>query len=341
LSPLILQGRLERVKLMRHHTVMLFALWAAAALAVGAVIQAVCVRRDRRRFPPPGRLVGGLHVREAGDGLPPVIFEAGIAASSSNWSALQSAAAAHARTYSYDRPGVGWSPPQRRAGGSLGAMADGLHRLTRALEIPRPFVIVGHSFGTYIARVYSHRYRDDVAALILVDPVTPEEWMRPGRAERLRLWRAAGWARLAALAAPFGLIRLGLWGVLRRGGGNAGPLGVIPTMRRIAGEVAKLPPDVVPALRARWSEPRFFTTMARYIQSLPSCAAEAASQPIPAGVPVTVLSSARQSRDQLAAHAAFATRHLVVEGTGHWIHLDHPALVVCEIRNVIDQNRKK
>src|SRR4029453_3727834 len=94
-------------------------------------------------------------------------------------------------------------------------------------------------------------------------------------------WRAAGWAWLAALAAPFGLIRLGLWGVLRRGGGNAGPLGVIPTMRRIAGETAKLPPEVVPALRARWSEPQFFTTMARYIRSLPSCAEEGARQPIP------------------------------------------------------------
>jgi len=319
---------------------MLFALWALAGLAAGAVIQAVCVRRDRRRFPPPGRLTGGLHVREAGNGLPPVVFEAGIAASSSNWSAIQSAVATFARTYSYDRPGVGWSPPQPGVG-SLAAMADGLHRLTRALDVPRPFVIVGHSFGTYIARVYAHRFRDDVAALILIDPVTPEEWTHPGGAARRRLWRAAGWAWLAALVAPFGLIRLGLWGVLRRGGGNAGPLGVVPTMRRIAGETAKLPPEVVPALRARWSEPQFFTTMARYIRSLPSCAEEAARQPIPAGVPVTVLSSARQSPDQLAAHAAFATRHLVVEGTGHWIHLDHPAVVVREVRNAIDQNRKK
>jgi pimeloyl-ACP methyl ester carboxylesterase len=340
LVPFILQAALERVKVMRHHTVMVFAVFAAAILATGATIQAVSVRRDRRHFRAPGRLVERLHVRDAGSGEPPVVFEAGISASSSNWSGLQSAVASVTRTISYDRPGVGWSPAQS-TGCSLGVMVNALHRLTRALELSRPFVIVAHSFGSYIARVYAHRFRDDVAALVLIDPVTPEEWTRPGWAARWRLWRSAGWAYVGAAAASVGLVRLGLWSVLRRGGGRPGPLGVSGTLRRIAGEVAKLPAEVVPALRARWSEPQFFTTMARSIRSLPSCAAEAARQPIPADVPVTVISSARHSREELDAHAAFATRHLIVEHTGHWIHLDHPAVVVAEIRNAIDQNLNK
>ena len=52
----------------------------AIVLAAGAVVQALCARTDRRRFSPPGRLVNGLHVRDVGTNGPPVVFEAGLAA---------------------------------------------------------------------------------------------------------------------------------------------------------------------------------------------------------------------------------------------------------------------
>jgi pimeloyl-ACP methyl ester carboxylesterase len=105
-------------------------------------------------------------------------------------------------------------------------------------------------------------------------------------------------------------------------------------MRRIAGEAAKLPPDLLPALRARWSEPRFFTMLAASVRAMPACAAEAARQPIPVGMPVTVLSGAHQPPALLEAHQALATRHVVVEGSGHWIHLDQPELVAEAIREI-------
>jgi pimeloyl-ACP methyl ester carboxylesterase len=313
---------------------MAVAVWAGAFVVLGALAQAICVRRDRRRFPPPGRIVNGRHVREVGRCGPVVAFEAGIAASSSNWHAVQSELAASARTFSYDRPGFGWSVPLRRTW-SLQTLTDDLHSLIRAIGVPRPLVLTGHSFGTYIVRVYAHRFPEDVAGLVLVDPVTPEEWMDPGWRGRARLRRAVLLAHVASVLARVGLVRLALWGLLRRGGGKAGPvLGLSRDLRRIASEVAKLSPDLVPALRARWSEPQFFTAMARYIRSLPACAAEAAGQPIPAGLPVTVFSGAHQSPERLAEHKAFATRHVVVEGSSHWIHLDRPRLVADAIRTM-------
>jgi pimeloyl-ACP methyl ester carboxylesterase len=308
--------------------------WLGAIFALGAVLQALCTRRDRLRFPPPGRIVDGRHVREVGSRGPAVAFEAGIAASSSNWHTVQAELAWSARTVSYDRPGFGWSAP-RRAPWSLETLTDDLHGLLRAIDVPRPLVLTGHSFGTYIVRVYAHRFPEDVRGLVLVDPVTPEEWMNPGWRDRTRLRRAVFFAHVASALARVGLVRLGLWALLRRGGGNAGPvLGLSPDMRRIAGEMAKLPPDLVPVLRARWSEARFFTGMAAYIRSLPACAAEAARHPIPAGLPVTVLSGAHQPPELLAAHKALATRHVVVDGSGHWIHLDRPDLVADEIRAI-------
>ena len=210
--------------------------WAAAILVICAILQAFYVRRDRRRFPPPGRLVNGRHVRQTGGSGPVVVFEAGIAASSSNWWPVQAMLAASTRTVSYDRPGLGWSTPSRGRW-TLRTLTDELHALIHALDLPRPLVLAGHSFGTYIVRVYTHRFPEDVAGLVLVDPVTPEEWANPGWRDRVRLRRAMFFAYLASVLALFGLVRVGLWGLLRRGGGNAGPvLGLSRDMRRIASE---------------------------------------------------------------------------------------------------------
>ena len=296
-------------------------------LVLGAVAQFVCVRRDRQRFPPIGRYVAGLHVHQAGTHGPAIVFEAGIAATCLNWIPVQAALSARAQTYSYDRAGLGWSP---RAGRdrSLHRITGDLHRLIHALGLPRPVVLVGHSFGTYVVRVYAHRFPDDVAALVLVDPVMPEEYSAPALRTRLRLLRATLLSYVAAGVAACGVARLGLWRLMRRGGGNPGPLlGLHPSMRRIAAEVSKLPADVTPAIRARWSEAGFYRELAAAIRSLPRCAAEAAAHPVPSRVPVIVLSGAHQSLETLAAHEARAARHIVVEGSAHWIHLDQPALV--------------
>ena len=307
------------------------ALWGLALPATGAMVQALCAWRDRRRFPPPGRLIDGLHVRCLGR-EPVAFFEAGIAASSANWGRAQAALEASAGSCSYDRRGFGWSAPAR-GDVTLRALTDDLRALLRAIPVRFPIVLIGHSFGSYIVRAYAHRFPEDVAGLVLIDPVASEELTQPGWRGRLRLERAIFFAHLARGLASIGLVRLGLWGLLRRGAGNAGPvLGLSPSLRRIAGEVAKLPPDVVAALRAQWSEPRFFERLAAYVRALPNCAAEIARCPLPAGLPVTVLSGAHQPPTILAAHRALATRHVVVNGSGHWIHLDHPQLVADEIR---------
>jgi pimeloyl-ACP methyl ester carboxylesterase len=299
----------------------------ATALVAGIVVQAICVRRDRRRFAPIGRLIDGLHVREAGRHGPSVVFEAGRAAGCLNWSRVQTALATRARTCSYDRAGLGWSRPAR-GDRSLRALTDDLHGLIHALELPAPLVLAGHSFGTFIVRVYAHRFPGEVSALVLVDPVTPEEFSNPTGRTRLRLWRAAAWSYAAAALAVCGLIRVGLWGLLRRGPGNPGPvLGMIPTFRRMAAEVGKLPREAIPELRARWSGATFFLELAASIRALPACAAEVSRQPVPHDMPVVVLSGAHRTPEHLIALEALATRHVIVQGSAHWIHLDQPSLV--------------
>jgi pimeloyl-ACP methyl ester carboxylesterase len=307
-------------------------------LLLGAGAQAFCVTRDRRRLRPPGRTASGLHVREAGTGSRVVVFEAGLAATSVNWSRVQQALGAQTRSVSYDRAGLGWSAPVD-APRSLQRWSDDLHRLIHALDLPRPLTLVGHSFGTFIIRVYASRFPQDVAALVFLDPVMPDEFSPLTWRMRVRLWRAAFFTEVTRACAFVGLVRLGLWGLLRRGEGNPGPLlGLSTTCRRIARELAKLPSEELPALRAHWSEPRFFRELAASIRAMPACAAEAAGHPVPSDIPLVVFSGGHQSPQSLAAHAAMSTRQIVVEGSAHWIHLDRPEFVADTILSLIPWN---
>jgi pimeloyl-ACP methyl ester carboxylesterase len=326
------------------------ALALVLVMVLMALVQALCARIDARKFPAPGRLadIGGarMHVQQSGEGHPPVVLEAGIAASSLSWSLVQPLLAAFTTTYSYDRAGFGWSVSDNSAY-SLSRMADDLHALLARLEVPAPYVLVAHSFGSYIATAFAQRYAGELAGVVLVDPLTPEEWVQPNRAQRWVLRRGVWFSRAGGALASVGVLRACLW-LLQRGNREA-PRGVLrffgaqatETVERILRELAKLPPDVVRLIRARWSTSKFFWTMAAYIQAVPRCAAELQGCVIPAQVPVTVLSGAHQPEVRLQEHAAIAARsahgrHLMAGKSAHWIHLDQPELVAEAVREMTD-----
>ena len=75
--------------------------------------------------------------------------------------------------------------------------------LARA-EIAPPYVLVGHSFGTLVARLFAARHRPDVAGLVLVDPAFPEDWVDPNPGERRRMRRGVRLCRYGAGAARIG-----------------------------------------------------------------------------------------------------------------------------------------
>jgi pimeloyl-ACP methyl ester carboxylesterase len=63
-----------------------------------------------------------------------------------------------------------------------------LHALLDAAKVHGPFVLVGHSIGGLLVRLYTEKYRKDVAGVVLVDP-THENGM-------LGSLRYGGWVRL-------------------------------------------------------------------------------------------------------------------------------------------------
>ena len=103
---------------------------------------------------------------------------------------------------------------------------------------------------------------------------------------------------------------------------------------RLVGEVRKMPAEVWPAVRAHWCLPRSFATMAEYLERLPENCRQAAVIELPPSLPITVISAGNTQNHIRAAHAAYATRHIVAADAGHWVQLDAPDLVVDEILQI-------
>jgi pimeloyl-ACP methyl ester carboxylesterase len=302
-----------------------------------AVVQALLAYRDRRRLRPPGTWVDGLHVLNMGAGLPAIVLEAGLANSCLSWSRVQPRLAQLTATYSYDRAGLGWSGGRGKAC-SLENLVRELHSLLDAIEVPRPFILVAHSFGGLIARCYASCFPLELTGLVLVDPATPEEWMSPNREQRWRLRRAIFFTRAAGVLACFGIVRFGLWLLLLRKKDKPGPISRFSTtLQRIRFELRKIPAELRPLVRAHWSRPGFYRAMAAYLKALPACAKSVASCALPAQLPVTVLSGAHQPSERLAEHAAVATRHIIASHSQHFVHLDEPDLVVNAIKEVLQR----
>jgi pimeloyl-ACP methyl ester carboxylesterase len=142
------------------------------AVLAGVTYQSVATALERRQFPYPGRLVdvGGhqLHIHCSGEGGPTVVLEAPAAGISVGWAWVQADLARTTRVCSYDRAGLGWS--EAGDGGYRAArVPDELHTLLERAGERGPFVIAGHELGASFARMYASRFRNDTAALVLVD----------------------------------------------------------------------------------------------------------------------------------------------------------------------------
>jgi pimeloyl-ACP methyl ester carboxylesterase len=126
-------------------------------------------------FPAPGRLidVGGwrLHLHCSGQkqsSRPTVILEAGAGDFSVDWSLVQPLVARFARVCSYDRAGAGWSDlgPRPR---TLRQQVWELHALLEKSGEKAPFVLVGHSYGGWLVRLFTEAYSADVSGVVLVE----------------------------------------------------------------------------------------------------------------------------------------------------------------------------
>src|SRR5690348_7809146 len=127
--------------------------------------------REQQVALPDGRRLRAVLAGDA-DG-PLVVFEAGMSAPAASWIHTQREVSSRARTLSYDRAGYGGSDvdPHER---TLERIVDDLTALLDAQGETAPVVLVGHSWGGPILRLFAERSPDRVAGLVFVDATVVE-----------------------------------------------------------------------------------------------------------------------------------------------------------------------
>lgn len=119
-----------------------------------------------------------------GAGSPTVVLDAGSPDSSTTWRWVQPQIAGVTRVCAYDRAGLGESSPAPPGRRTVKTQVDELRLLLKAARIPPPYVVIGHSWGGLLARVFAHAYPRETAGVVLVDATT-FPYLTPETAARL------------------------------------------------------------------------------------------------------------------------------------------------------------
>jgi len=133
---------------------------------------------------------GRLHIRCAGTGSPAIVIETGFQDFSFTWAEVQRKLAGITKVCVYDRAGYAWSDagPEPR---TLAQLNLELRELLRRQKVKPPYVLVGHSFGGNVVRSYAQIHPNEVAGVVLVDAVHPEQQISMGGGKTARLFELA------------------------------------------------------------------------------------------------------------------------------------------------------
>lgn len=333
------------------HFLAWFLVCALIGVLMGALYQALGMRRDRKRFPPPGRLVdvGGhrLHLLESGSGDATIVLEAGLMSTALSWSNLQRELARSYRVVSYDRAGLGWSDlgPMPRTADRI---VDELRTLLQRAAVPAPYVLVGHSFGGLTVPLFAVRFPDETAGMVLVDPVVPAEWNPPSEHDRKLTQIGAQVCRRAALLSRIGLIRFVAFLLTTSAAKVAAHLVRIISHGAPAesGAVsspwyAALPANERAMASIFWVQEKFALTIASQLENLPVSATQVVERDSVRDKPMVILSARTAPEHRREGHAAAAARtplgsHVIAEKSNHWIMQEEPELVIRAIERVVE-----
>ena len=167
--------------------------------------------------------IGGRRLRVVRTGevshQPLIVLECGAFGCAADWAVVQQRLADKGlRSLAYDRAGLGYSDPGPRPRDGR-AIATDLETLLARVGETGPLVLVGHSMGGLLLRVFVGRNRERVTGVVLVDALTPETLDAPEAARAINGFRHAmklvgRWSGIGFMT-PFALVvgdKIGLEG---------------------------------------------------------------------------------------------------------------------------------
>jgi pimeloyl-ACP methyl ester carboxylesterase len=261
-----------------------------------------------------------MYITCRGHGGPTVVLVGGYHTAANVWSArvpgsdrtpVLPGVGHFAHVCAYDRPGtlrnvglVSRSDPVPMPR-TTGDGVRELHALLRAADLPRPYVLVGHSLGGMIVRQYASTYPHQVAGLVLVDALNE------------RLARELGpeyWARYVA----FQYLPVSGFEDYR----DSEVFDFAASARQLRRAASRRP------LRAR---------LPVYVLSKGQSFGVPDEQ---LGFPLAALDGAWREAQDWLARLVPRTPHVIATESGHDIHVNDPQLVIKAIRQVLKRVRR-
>jgi pimeloyl-ACP methyl ester carboxylesterase len=331
----------------RRPVISAFVLFLAGVLATGPASQATAAQGATLAAPSPVATgdfsglvdIGGrkLYLECRGQGSPTVILEAGAYGRADVWSRdnlhpagartmVLPGVAAFTRVCAYDRPGTigevnpdldphgppffpSRSDPVPQPRTTREKVAD-LHALLHAADIRGLYVLVAHSAGGLVVRLYASMYPDEVVGMVLLDSTHEDVWLRFQEA-----LTPAQWAEFEALTVTN---RKLLYAYPEAERWYTAPLADDATTGQVRQSRANKPLRPMPLVVLAHGIP-----FAAPFSGFPSDKMEG------------IMTALQEDLAKLVpnAHYAIATK------SGHNIHQDQPELVVAAIREVVDAVR--
>jgi len=126
-----------------------------------------------------------LHLECYGSKSPSIIVQSGFNGygSEGHWGAVVERISEKNRICIYDRAHMGKSDKLTESN-TINDTSRQLHTLLNNVGVKPPYIMVGHSYGSYPVRAFNHLYPKEVAAILLIDPTQYGQW-----ADRIGKWR--------------------------------------------------------------------------------------------------------------------------------------------------------
>ncbi|MGP3779569.1 alpha/beta fold hydrolase [Halanaerobium saccharolyticum] len=116
-----------------------------------------------------------IYCKHCQNGQPTVIFESGLGDDSSTWKEIQDEISSITSTFSYDRAGTGKSESRDGPKSGIDIVQD-LTKIVDNRSLGPPYILVGHSFGGLLSRLFASINPENIAGMVLIDaaPVNKE-----------------------------------------------------------------------------------------------------------------------------------------------------------------------
>ena len=240
-----------------------------------------------------------------GSGSPTVVLVSGLGAPQAYWNPVIPDLAEKTTIVTYDRAGVGESEI-----GDLPTHAEqsakDLQVLLDKLGVPSPYILVGHSYGGNVIRLFASMYPDDMGGLILEDTQHEDVLNELRKILKGKDLEAFDQLLVDMFSAPENpKTEADYRNITRDQLRNSKPLPKIPFVMLTSADRAKAMSDI------------FSDAAIEEIAKLDGALNRKLAALIPGG------------------------RHIIVEGTGHDIHADKPEALMGPVVKMINEVREK